>query len=522
MARPDDPALPKPPVHHSLVHCACGPRLYTVLCIALRLPVKVSRAAGRMSRSRLEIAEMSTHDVAVVGRGAIGSAAALGFAQAGWRVALVAPAPAPVSVPATASVPQLASALASATAASQEPAGTSHDWDQRVYAISAASRRLLLELGVWQLMDHARIAPIHDMRIFNSAGNSRRAAPEVHLDAYQGRVEALAWIVENRQLQGALDRVIAASAQPGRLTRIDAEVESLTLPLAIESREGASLRLADGGRLSAALVVAADGTGSRLRELAGIDHVVRDYEQTAVVANFEAGLPHRDCAWQWFGDFGVVALLPLPSDDLGYGRSRVSLVWSAPREEAVAAIGEDGGALAARIESLTQRRLGDLRLITPAAGYPLRMVRCRQVIKPAFVLIGDAAHAIHPMAGQGMNLGFADVQGLLKHVASRGSPAAFAGPAGSGGMRGAPRAAAAGRPPGNPDPAAFMGPDWYDLRRYERSRREQVATMQLALDGLHRAFGRLPAPLVGLRDIGWSVVARSSWLRRRMIDHAVS
>ena len=217
---------------------------------------------------------MSTHDVAVVGRGAIGSAAALGFAQAGWRVALVAPAPAggPPQTPAPAATP-----LAS---------GTPRDWDQRVYAISAASRRLLMDLGVWQLMDHGRIAPIHDMRIFNRAGTSRRASPEVHLDAYHGRVEALAWIVENRELQGALDRAIAASAQPGRLQRIDAEVESLTLPLTIESREGASLRLADGGRLSAGLVVAADGTGSRLRELAGIDHVVRDYEQTAVVANF--------------------------------------------------------------------------------------------------------------------------------------------------------------------------------------------------------------------------------------------
>ena len=451
---------------------------------------------------------MNACDVAVVGRGAIGSAAALGFARAGWRVALVAPTPAPKPTP----TPKPAG----------PPAGVappSDDWDQRVYALSSASRMLLMDLGVWQLMDHARIAPIHDMRIFSQAGNTRRSPPEVHLDAYQGRVEALAWIVENRELQGALDRAIAATLQPSRLQRIDAEVEALTLPLTNESREGASLRFVGGGRLSAPLVIAADGTGSRLRELAGIDHVVRDYEQTAVVANFEASLPHRDCAWQWFGDFGVVALLPLPSEDLGYGRSRVSLVWSAPREEAVAAIGEDGAALAARIESLTQRRLGDLRMITPAAGFPLRMVRCRQVIKPAFVLIGDAAHAIHPMAGQGMNLGFADVQGLLKHVASRGSPAASAWPSGT---RGATRAGPAERPLGGQDAAAFAGPDWYDLRRYERSRREQVATMQLALNGLHRAFGKLPAPLVGLRDIGWSVVARSPWLRRRMIDHAVS
>jgi len=459
---------------------------------------------------------MNACDVAVVGRGAIGSAAALGFARAGWRVALVAPTPAPKPTP----TPKPAG----------PPAGVappSDDWDQRVYALSSASRMLLMDLGVWQLMDHARIAPIHDMRIFSQAGNSRRSPPEVHLDAYQGRVEALAWIVENRELQGALDRAIAATLQPSRLQRIDAEVEALTLPLTIESREGASLRFVGGGRLSAPLVIAADGTGSRLRQLAGIDHVVRDYEQTAVVANFEAGLPHRDCAWQWFGDFGVVALLPLPSEDLEHGRSRVSLVWSAPREEASTALGADGAALAARIAALTQQRLGDLRMITPAAGFPLRTVRCRHVIKPAFVLIGDAAHAVHPMAGQGMNLGFGDVRGLLEHVASSQAWSTLPRTSGAAGVARAPRAAnlagaaGAGLAVGQ-GAAAFRGPDWYDLRRYERSRREQVATMQLALDGLHRAFGKLPAPLVGLRDIGWSVVARSPWLRRRMIDHAVS
>jgi ubiquinone biosynthesis UbiH/UbiF/VisC/COQ6 family hydroxylase len=430
---------------------------------------------------------MSTLDVAVVGRGAIGSAAALGFARAGWRTALVAPAPVP-------------SPTRPATQAAD-------DWDQRVYALSPASRMLLMELGAWQLMDHARVAPIHDMRIFNRVGNRRRGlAPEVHLDAYHGRVEALAWIVENRELQGALDRAISATLQPSRLQRIDAEVESLTLPLTAEDREGATLHLVGGGRLSASLVVAADGTGSRLRELAGIDHTLRDYEQTAVVANFESTLPHRDCAWQWFGDFGVVALLPLPSEDLDHGRSRVSLVWSAPREEAARMLGADGAELAARIEAMTDKRLGDLRMITPAAGFPLRTVRCRHVIKPAFVLIGDAAHAVHPMAGQGMNLGFGDVQGLLKHVAAA-RHALAAAPAAPGARAGV---------------ATARGADWYDLRRYERSRREAVATMQLALDGLHRAFGNLPAPLVGLRDIGWSIVARSAWLRRRMIDHAVS
>jgi len=275
--------------------------------------------------------------------------------------------------------------------------------------------------------------------------------------------------------------------------QVHAEVEGLTLPLTAQDGGPATLALAGGGKLSARLVVAADGTSSRLRSLAGIDHAVRDFQQTAVVANFEATRPHRDCAWQWFGDFGVVALLPLASDDLGYGRSRVSLVWSAAADEAARAEREEHGWLAARVQAMTDGQLGDLRVITPPTAFALRSVRCREVIKPSFVLIGDAAHAIHPMAGQGMNLGFGDVRGLMDHVVEPGA----------GGL-------------------TARAPDWFDLRRYERSRREPVAVMQWALEGLHRAFGDLPAPLVGLRDIGWSVVARSSWLRRRMIEHAVS
>ena len=269
---------------------------------------------------------MSTYDVAVVGRGAIGSAAALAFARAGRRVALVGPQPRAAALP---------------DAAAGAPKAAADDWDQRVYALSPASRTLLMDLGVWQMLEPARIAPVHDMRIYRQATvGGRTPPPEVHLDAYHGRVEALAWIIENRELQGALDRTIAATLSPSKLVRVDAEVDGLALPLTSDERGPASLSFAGGGRLSARLVIAADGTASRLRNFAGIDHVVRDYDQTAIVANFEAERPHRDCAWQWFGDFGVVALLPLPSDDLGHGRSRVSLVWSAPAEEGCAGAGE--------------------------------------------------------------------------------------------------------------------------------------------------------------------------------------
>ncbi|MGE0797216.1 MAG: FAD-dependent monooxygenase [Lautropia sp.] len=464
---------------------------------------------------------MSSFDVAVVGRGAIGTAAALAFVRAGWRVALVAPAV--IAATATADSSSVAG-TSPALAAGIAPAPVSDtvhspsDWDQRVYALSPASRRLLEGLGVWHRMPVARIAPVYDMRIFRETAAGEVARSEVHLDAYQGRVEALAWIVENRALQQALDSALADAARdpaggvgplplPGapakRLVQIDGEVTALTLPEAPETRRSAVLDLDGGGRVIAALVVAADGTGSPLRAMAGIDHELHEFDETAIVANFAAEVPHRDCAWQWFGADGVVALLPLPSDDLVHARpagdgkapaqrSRVSLVWSAPAALAGRALGQSPEWLAARVRELSHGALGALTPITAPAYFPLRSVRCREVVKPGFVLLGDAAHAVHPMAGQGMNLGFGDVRELVELVAAR------------------PRAGAA------------APPDWLTLRRYARTRREPVVAMQLALDGLHHAFGDLPAPLVGLRDLGWELVARSPWLKRRMIAHAVS
>ena len=437
---------------------------------------------------------MSTYDVAVVGRGAIGSAAALAFARAGRRVALVGPQPRAAALP---------------DAAAGAPKAAADDSDQRVYALSPASRTLLMDLGVWQMLEPARIAPVHDMRIYRQAavgGSSRRRRCTWMLTmAGLRRWPGSSRTGSSRAPWTGLSR---PPCRPSKLVRVDAEVDGLALPLTSDERGPASLSFAGGGRLSARLVIAADGTASRLRNFAGIDHVVRDYDQTAIVANFEAERPHRDCAWQWFGDFGVVALLPLPSKDLGHGRSRVSLVWSAPAEETARALGESSDALAARVQAITASRLGALHMITPPAAFALRTVRCRQVIKPSFVLIGDAAHAIHPMAGQGMNLGFGDVRGLMDCLMAPVAPMA-------------PMASMTPLPARTRE-AGFRAPEWLELRRYERSRREPVAAMQLALDGLHRAFGSLPAPLVGLRDVGWSIVARSPWLRRRMIEHAVS
>lgn len=397
-------------------------------------------------------------DVLVVGRGAVGAAAALGLARAGLRVGVVAPV--------------------AAAPSGQLDQGA---WDSRVFAISPSSRELLQRLRVWDALDAARVAPVYDMRIFPDA---RPGAPELHFGAYEACVEALAWIVEGANLASALDRALSFAG----VTTIDGSVESVD---ADGSPDHATVALAGGRRLQARLLVGADGAASPLRGMLGIVSTEREYPQRAVVANFETSQPHRDCAWQWFGEHGILALLPLPGQ-------RCSIVWSAPHALAdeLLALGDE--AFAARVSDTAAQALGELRLITPPQAFPLRLIQVERMIGPRTALVGDAAHVVHPLAGQGMNLGFGDVTALIDTIAARES---F-------------------RDPG----------ERLLLRRYERARSEAVAAMRLATDGLQRLFGDeaglpLPGllrPLVGARELGWRLVASSAWLKRRLIAHAVS
>jgi 2-polyprenylphenol 6-hydroxylase len=403
--------------------------------------------------------QRSDFDVAVVGRGAIGAAAALGLAQSGLRVALVGP-------------PEGARGAANASS------GAPGDWDARVFALSPATRALLHRLRVWQALPASRIAPVYDMRVQPQAGGS---GTELHFDAYRARVDALAWIVENRALAGTL---VQAAAYAG-VTAVDANVD------AVDADEPgpagrARLRLDGGRELSARLVVAADGADSPIRQGAGIVSHARDYPQRAVVANFDTARPHGDCAWQWFGAHGVLALLPLPAGTPE--RGRCSMVWSAPSQLADELLALPHGAIAARVAEVSDGVLGELSMITEPRAFRLRLVRVDRLIANRTVLVGDAAHVIHPLAGQGMNLGFGDVGGLLDVVAGRESYRDLS------------------------DPLLW--------RRYERARRTPVATMQQVTDGLQRVFGPLPRPIEAIRDLGWEVVARSPWIRRQLVSRA--
>ena len=392
-------------------------------------------------------------DVAVAGRGAVGAAAALGLAQAGLSVAWIGPAP--------------------------RPAADAPGWDARVFALSPGTRELLRALRVWDALPAARIAPVYDMRVYPGP---QADAPELHLDAYSGRVDALAWIVENRTLMRPLEDALRFAG----VTALDDAVTAMT-PEGSGAAGRTRLEFESGRSVSARLVVAADGADSTLRALAGIEPRVREYGQRAVVANFDTSLPHGDTAYQWFGpELGVLALLPLPADSPEVGRA--SMVWSAPDALADELLALDPDALGARVAEASHGVLGRMTVITPAQGFALRLIRVPRLIAPRLVLVGDAAHAMHPLAGQGMNVGFADVAEMLSVLRSR-------------------------------EFYRDIG-DTLLWRRYERARREAVSMMQDATDGLQRVFGPLPAPLAGLRDLGWRAVARSGWLRRQMIARA--
>jgi ubiquinone biosynthesis UbiH/UbiF/VisC/COQ6 family hydroxylase len=384
-------------------------------------------------------------DVAVVGPGVAGLATALGLAQQGLKVALVGP-----------------------RARIHQPAPEA-PYDARIYALAPGSAALLERLGVWGRVDAERVCPVERMRVFGDAGD------ELTFDAYAATVERLATIVEESELARVLDA--ACDYQPA-ITRIDAAFQALETP----SSGTAELQLADGRRVSVALLVGADGANSAVRAAAGISAELKPYLQTALVANFECERPHLNTAWQWFTDEGIVALLPLPGH-------RVSLVWSAPEALVPQLQALDPAAFAERVSARARHVLGSLTLLGVVHAFPLRLLTVGRLVGPSLALVGDAAHVVHPLAGQGLNLGLQDVGTLLEIVAER-------------------------------EPFRACG-DPVVLRRYERARAESIGLMRFATDGLARLFA-VDDPLVrGARNAGMSLVNRLSPLKSRLIRQAL-
>jgi 2-polyprenylphenol 6-hydroxylase len=389
-------------------------------------------------------AQTGSFDVAVVGTGVVGLAAALGCAQLGLGVALIGPAPR-LRVP-TAEAP----------------------FDPRIYALAAASIDLLEELRVWPQIDRGRLQPVVRMQIEGDAGGS------LSFDAYAAAVDRLATIVEEGELLRAL---WMACGFASALSHLDDSFEALEL-----GAHAARVRLGGGRTIAARLVLGADGRSSAVRAAAGLPAVETPYRQTAVVANFACIQPHRGVAHQWFTEEGVVALLPLP------GRY-VSLVWSAPQQLAADLLALDTGQLAARVAARAQGRLGDLTCLGKAHGFALCDLRVQHVVAERIALLGDAAHVVHPLAGQGLNLGLQDGAQLLKVLAARES----------------------WRDPG----------DLVLLRRHERARAEPVGLMQLTVSALERLFGTQDPAVRWVRNRGLDWVQALPPLKNLLIRRAM-
>lgn len=383
-------------------------------------------------------------DVLVAGGGVVGGALALALARERLAVAVVEARPPPPFDPA--------------------------DVDLRVFAVSPASCALLSRLGAWERICALRVSPYATMRVWE-----RGAADELRFDAALAGAPHLGHIVEDRALRAGIWQALAAGDAvrthcPARVLRAE--------PGAADTR----VELDDGTRLRARLVVAADGAFSPLRESVGVALETESYGERAVVAHVRTQRAHEGTAWQRFTAAGPLAFLPLAD-------GRVSVVWSLKDARATRVLALDDAAFMAALTEASGERLGAVLETSPRAAFPLRMQLARRYVAPRMALVGDAAHVVHPLAGQGLNLGLLDAAALAEVLAD---------------------AARAREDLGAPAV----------LARYESWRRGEVARAARAfglLDGLFRSdFGPLPF----LRRAGMGLVQRLDPLKREFALHA--
>ncbi|MBS0591589.1 MAG: UbiH/UbiF/VisC/COQ6 family ubiquinone biosynthesis hydroxylase [Proteobacteria bacterium] len=349
------------------------------------------------------------------------------------------------------------------------------DVDLRVVALAASSVVLLQRLDVWTAIASARASAYRRMRVWDAL-----APGALGFDAADEGVAALGYIVENKLIQSVLWQAI--EQQSGIELRCPARVVATELVAggAGESRsaspESRLLSFDDGSQLKARLVVAADGADSALRGLLGIETRDRDYAQRGIVAHVAHERAHEATAWQRFLPGATLAFLPLAD-----GRS--SIVWSVPNAEAERLLALDDAAFRAELGAAFDFRLGAIMATTPRAAFPLRLRLAERYLAPRFALVGDAAHAVHPLAGQGVNLGFRDVAEFANVL----------------------------------DDARRRKEDFASevaLRRYARRRRSDNTISAQAFDAIQRGFGSDVGAVAAVRGAGLALVDRVAPLKR--------
>jgi 2-octaprenylphenol hydroxylase len=399
-------------------------------------------------------------DVVIVGGGMAGCALARALAGSELRIAIIEARPFPDSLP--------------------EPLAEVDNFDLRVSALTIASQQLLAANGDWDKIAAYRVSPYDRMCVWDAEGTG-----EIRFDAAEIHQPLLGHIVENRAIVACLLDGIRRQANVSLFN--PAEVESIT-PDEMAGQPVFTVNLVDGRSISASLVVGADGAQSRVRTLQGISSREWDYGHTAIVATVRTEKPHQRTAWQRFLPQGPLAMLPMY--DPGEPDYFCSIVWSSETDMAEELMALSDESFRERLGQCFEHRLGNVEAVSARMSFPLRQRHAMHYVEPGLALVADAAHTIHPLAGQGINLGFADVAALAEEII---------------------RAEERGLSPG----------DFSVLQRYQRRRLGDNLLMMGVMEGFKQLFGNRSLPIRWLRNTGMSGVNAMQPLKFRIMKQAM-
>lgn len=384
-------------------------------------------------------------EIIVIGAGMVGAAAALSLARSGFQVTLIE--------------------------AGEIPQWSAERYSLRVSAISASSEQLLDDIGVWQEIVKCRVSPYEHMHVWDAGGSG-----QLDFDAADSGLPGLGYIVENDLINATLIEHIEKQSNISMITgsRLDAIAWRKNI---------VQIRLDNGEEIRGELLIAADGGRSKVRELCGINSNVYDYQQTGIVARVQTSLPHQHTAWQRFLATGPLAFLPLADGSC-------SIVWSVDQGLAAELLDIDEAAFCRRLEQAFEHRLGNVELLSQRAGFPLMMANAESYSTERVVLLGDAAHRVHPLAGQGVNLGFQDVSELCPLLLE---------------------AVAQGR--------ALADPMY--LRKYARRRRAEASLMLAGMDGIKRLFASQQGLVCQSRNIAIDLINQLPVVKEFFVNRAL-